>query len=103
MGPVGINQLRSFQFFAEKFSGAGNPAGVRFEIEDFDNKLSASETLTAMQAAIRPRHPLHLARQQLGHRRGHHRGREPPRQEELTPAPSPDGQGLERFTPPNTR
>jgi len=52
MGPVGINQLRSFQFFAEKFSGAGNPAGVRFEIEGFDNKLSASETLTAMQAAI---------------------------------------------------
>lgn len=52
MGPVGINQLRSFQFFAEKFSGAGNPAGVRFEVEGFDNKLSASETLTAMQAAI---------------------------------------------------
>jgi len=52
MGPVGINQLRTFRFFAEKFSGAGNPAGVRFEIEDFDNKLSASESLTGVQAAI---------------------------------------------------
>ena len=52
MGPVGINQLRSAQFFAEKLSGAGNPAGVRFEVTGFDNKLSASETLTAMQSAI---------------------------------------------------
>jgi len=52
MGPVGINQLRSAQFFAERLSGAGNPAGVRFEVTGFDNKLSAAETLTAMQAAI---------------------------------------------------
>ncbi len=52
MGPVGINQLRSAQFFAEKLSGAGNPAGVRFEITGFDNKLSPTETLTAMQSAI---------------------------------------------------
>lgn len=32
MAPVGSNQLKSFQFFAEKFSGANNPAGVKFEI-----------------------------------------------------------------------
>ena len=29
MAPVGSNQLKSFQFFAEKFS-ASNPAGVKF-------------------------------------------------------------------------
>jgi branched-chain amino acid transport system substrate-binding protein len=52
MAPVGTNQLRSFQFFAEKFSGANNPAGVRFEVVGFDNKLSPAESLTALQAAI---------------------------------------------------
>lgn len=52
MAPVGTNQLRSFQFFAEKFSGNNNPAGVRFEVVGFDNKLSPAESLTALQAAI---------------------------------------------------
>lgn len=52
MAPVGTNQLRSFQFFAEKFSGDNNPAGVRFEVVGFDNKLSPAESLTALQAAI---------------------------------------------------
>jgi branched-chain amino acid transport system substrate-binding protein len=52
MGPVGSNQLKSFQFFADKFSNAGNPAGVKFEMVSFDNKLSPAESLTAMQAAI---------------------------------------------------
>ena len=28
LGPVGVSQLKGYQFFAEKFSGAGNPAGV---------------------------------------------------------------------------
>lgn len=51
MGPVGNNQLRSWQFFAEKFT-AKNPAGVKFEVVGFDNKLSPAESLTALQAAI---------------------------------------------------
>ena len=52
MAPVGSNQVKSFQFFAEKFSGANNPAGVKFEIVALDNKLSPAESLTALQAAI---------------------------------------------------
>ena len=52
MGPVGINQLKSYQFFAEKFSGAGNPAGVKFEVTGIDNKLSPTESLNALKAAI---------------------------------------------------
>jgi branched-chain amino acid transport system substrate-binding protein len=51
MGPVGNNQLKSWQFFAEKFSQT-NPAGVKFEVVGFDNKLSPAESVTAMQAAI---------------------------------------------------
>jgi branched-chain amino acid transport system substrate-binding protein len=51
MGPVGLNQLKSFQFFAEKFS-ANNPAGVKFELVAFDNKLSPAESLNALKAAI---------------------------------------------------
>ncbi len=51
MGPVGNNQLKSWQFFAEKFS-QNNPAGVKFEVVGFDNKLSPAESVTAMQAAI---------------------------------------------------
>ena len=31
MAPVGSNQLKSFQFFAEKFS-SNNPAGVKFDV-----------------------------------------------------------------------
>jgi branched-chain amino acid transport system substrate-binding protein len=48
---TGQNQLRGFQFLAEKFS-QNNPAGVRFEISSFDNKLSPQETVSALQAAI---------------------------------------------------
>lgn len=51
MGPVGNNQLKSWQFFAEKFTKT-NPAGVKFEVVGFDNKLSPAESVTAMQAAI---------------------------------------------------
>ncbi len=50
MAPVGTNGLKSFQFMAEKFS-ATNPAGVKFEIVQFDNKLSPTETLNALKAA----------------------------------------------------
>ena len=52
LGPVGISQLKGYQFFAEKFSGAGNPAGVKFEITGIDNKLSPTESLNALKAAI---------------------------------------------------
>jgi len=52
LGPVGVSQLKGFQFFAEKFSGAGNPAGVKFEVTGIDNKLSPTESLNALKAAI---------------------------------------------------
>ncbi|HPW30069.1 MAG TPA: branched-chain amino acid ABC transporter substrate-binding protein [Rhodoferax sp.] len=52
LGSVGISQLKGYQFFAEKFSGAGNPAGVKFEITGIDNKLSPTESLNALKAAI---------------------------------------------------
>lgn len=48
---VGQNQLKSWQFTAEKFS-ARNPAGVRFEMVPFDNKGSPQESLNALKAAI---------------------------------------------------
>jgi branched-chain amino acid transport system substrate-binding protein len=52
LGPVGVSQLKGYQFFAEKFSGAGNPAGVKFEVTGMDNKLSPTESLNALKAAI---------------------------------------------------
>ena len=52
LGPVGVSQFKGYQFFAEKFSGAGNPAGVKFEITAIDNKLSPAESLNALKAAI---------------------------------------------------
>ncbi|MBL8303407.1 MAG: ABC transporter substrate-binding protein, partial [Ideonella sp.] len=51
MAPVGNNQLKSFQFFAEKFS-ANNPAGVKFEVIGIDNKLSPTESLNALKTAL---------------------------------------------------
>jgi branched-chain amino acid transport system substrate-binding protein len=51
MAPVGSNQLKSFQFFAEKFSKT-NPAGVKFEVIGIDNKLSPAESLNALKAAM---------------------------------------------------
>ena len=54
MAPVGQNQLRSFQFVADKFNNnpALNPAGVKFEVVGIDNKLSTAETLNALKSAI---------------------------------------------------
>jgi branched-chain amino acid transport system substrate-binding protein len=49
---VGQNQLKSWQFAAEHFSGAKNPAGVKFEVNGFDNKGSPQESLNAVKAAI---------------------------------------------------
>ena len=50
MGPIGQNQVKSFQFYAEKFNKS-NPAGVKFELVTFDNKLSPAETLNHLKAA----------------------------------------------------
>jgi len=44
-------QLRTMRFFAEKFSGAANPAGVRFDLRVFDNRLSPAQTLAAFRTA----------------------------------------------------
>jgi len=49
---VGQNQLKSWQFAAEKLSGKNNPAGVKFEIVGFDNKGSPQESLNTLKAAI---------------------------------------------------
>jgi len=51
MAPVGQNQLKSYQFFAEKFN-AKNAAGVKFEVIGIDNKLSPAESLNALKSAI---------------------------------------------------
>lgn len=48
---IGQNSLKTFQFMADKLN-AGNPAGVKFEIVPFDNKLSPQESLTALKAII---------------------------------------------------
>ncbi|MFG6433166.1 branched-chain amino acid ABC transporter substrate-binding protein [Roseateles sp. LYH14W] len=50
MGPVGQNQVKTFQFLGEKFNKS-NPAGVKFEVVPFDNKLSPAETLNLLKAA----------------------------------------------------
>ncbi len=50
MAPVGNNQLKSWQFFIEKFN-ATNPAGVKFEVIGIDNKLSPTESLNALKSA----------------------------------------------------
>ena len=49
---VGTNQLKSWQYVAEQLNGAKNPAGVKFEITDFDNKGSPQESLSALRAAM---------------------------------------------------
>ncbi|MBP7452152.1 MAG: branched-chain amino acid ABC transporter substrate-binding protein [Ottowia sp.] len=51
MGPLGTNQMRSWQYFADEMS-KNNPAGVKFEIVAFDNKLSPADSANALKAAI---------------------------------------------------
>ncbi|CAN7321114.1 branched-chain amino acid ABC transporter substrate-binding protein [Variovorax paradoxus] len=51
MAPSGSNAVKTFQFFADKFSGSNNPAGVRFEVVPFDSKLSPAESLSALKSA----------------------------------------------------
>ena len=61
LGPVGVSQFKGYEFFAEKYSGMpipgnpghpGNPAGVKFEVTAMDNKLSPTESLNDLKAAI---------------------------------------------------
>jgi len=52
LGPVGVNQQKTYQYLAEKFSGDSNPAGVKFEVSFIDNKLSPTESLNALKTAI---------------------------------------------------
>ncbi len=52
LADVGRNGLRSWQFMAERKSGAGNPAGVRFLVAGFDNKGSPQESLNVLKVAI---------------------------------------------------
>ncbi len=52
LGASGINQQKTYQFLADKYSGAGNVAGVKFEMSFIDNKLSPTESLNALKAAI---------------------------------------------------
>lgn len=49
---VGQNQLKSWQFVADKLGGAKSVAGVKFEVVGFDNKGSPQESLNALKAAI---------------------------------------------------
>ena len=51
MASVGQNQLKSYQFVAEKLN-AGNPAGVKFEIISIDNINSAGIRAEARKAGI---------------------------------------------------
>jgi branched-chain amino acid transport system substrate-binding protein len=53
MAPVGQNQIKSFQFIAEYFNKTTgvNPAGVKFELVPFDNKLSPQESTNLVKAA----------------------------------------------------
>jgi branched-chain amino acid transport system substrate-binding protein len=48
---VGQNQLKSWQFAAEKVN-AKNAAGVKLEVTGFDNKGSPQESLNSVKAAI---------------------------------------------------
>ena len=52
LGNVGQNQLKSFQFLAEKINQEKRAgAGITFEIVPFDNKASPQESLTALKSA----------------------------------------------------
>lgn len=51
MGPVGQNQIKSFQFVAEHFNKK-NAAGVKFEMVPIDNKLSPQESTNAVKSLI---------------------------------------------------
>lgn len=49
---VGQNQLKSWQFIAQRLSGAKNAAGVNFEVVGMDSKGSPQEAQNTLKAAI---------------------------------------------------
>jgi branched-chain amino acid transport system substrate-binding protein len=51
MAAVGSNQLRTFEFLAEKFNKK-NVAGVKFEIIGIDNKLSPQVTVANLRTVL---------------------------------------------------
>lgn len=52
MANVGQNQLKSWQFVAEKLQSSNNPAGVKFEIVGMDSKGAPQEALNTFKAAV---------------------------------------------------
>ena len=52
MGPVGTNQLKSWQYVAAHLNAKENPAGVKFEIVPMDSKSSPQEALNLLKAAV---------------------------------------------------
>lgn len=52
MANVGQNQLKSWQFVAERLNGAKNAAGVKFEIVGMDSKGSPQEAQNVLKAAV---------------------------------------------------
>jgi len=51
LGPVGNNQIKSFQFVVDLANKQNWAPGVNFEIVPFDNKLSPQESLTVFKSA----------------------------------------------------
>jgi branched-chain amino acid transport system substrate-binding protein len=49
---VGQNQLKSWQFVADRYNGSKNVAGVTFEIVGMDSKGSPQEALNTFKAAV---------------------------------------------------
>jgi branched-chain amino acid transport system substrate-binding protein len=52
MANVGQNQLKTWQFLAEKLEATNNPAGVKFEIVGMDSKGAPQEALNTFKAAV---------------------------------------------------
>ncbi len=52
MANVGQNQLKNWQFLAQRMNGAKNVAGVNFEIVGMDSKGSPQEVLNVLKAAV---------------------------------------------------
>ena len=52
MANIGEAFSKVYQMEAERLSGKGNAAGVKFEIVPFDNKMSPQETLSVLKTAI---------------------------------------------------
>ena len=52
MANVGQNQLKNWQFLAQRLNGSKNAAGVNFEIVGMDTKGSPQEVQNALKAAV---------------------------------------------------